>query len=88
VNIYINYLIARRALELSYLRDPLDEYVTLRGIERKNYLWALNSDECNYLIGLIEEYPEYQDRKADMKIMLEKLALAKTPSNPCGEIFL
>jgi hypothetical protein len=40
------------------------------------------------LIGLIEEYPEYQDRKADMRKMLEKLALAKTPQNLCGEILL
>jgi hypothetical protein len=64
----------------------LDEHITIIGIERK--LWALNSDECNYLIGLIEKYPEYQDRKADTRKMLEKLASAKTPPNLCGEIFL
>jgi hypothetical protein len=40
------------------------------------------------LIGLIEKYPEYPDRKVDMRKMLEKLALAKTPPNLCGEILL
>jgi hypothetical protein len=52
MNIYIKYLIAKRALELSYSSDPFDEYVTLRGIERKSALYSLNSGECNYLIGL------------------------------------
>ncbi len=34
MNIYINYLIARRALGLSYSREPLDEYITIKEIER------------------------------------------------------
>jgi hypothetical protein len=73
VNVFINYLIAKRAVEIYRDASPQDEEAILRGIKYKESIWDLDKKECKYLTKLIEKDEEYPTERSICKILLERL---------------
>jgi hypothetical protein len=73
MNVFINYLIAKRAVEIYRDASPQDEEAILRGIKYKESVWDLDKKECEYLTKLIEKDEEYPTERSICKILLGRV---------------
>lgn len=73
MNVFINYLIAKRAVDIYRDASPQEEEAILRGINYKGSIWDLDKKECEYLIELINKDKEYPTDRLVCKMNLKRV---------------